>query len=219
MTVSSGANDPRGSLLAVLRPFTGQTVRQHLLVAAVSLAVWTGAFLAVLSVLGGESIATADTTAAVQARQTAGVLAGLGCGAYLGVAFARERGGPVTNLLFAPLSAAVGATGAPIAAVYGTAPTSVFSTATSTLAVGGGVGTTVVLASATVVTGTVVAVHLAVLAAPAQRRRVIARFAELPGVHPGPRPLEDWRHGDGGGEGDPDELRVDGGDPDGDTDR
>lgn len=200
MTAPDGADDSPAWLRAALRPFPDQTPVQHLLVAATGLAVWSAAFLAALSILGGVSVATADSVAAIEARRIAGVLAGVGCGGYLGVAFARERGGPVTNLLFAPLSAAVGVTGAPIAAVYGTAPAGVFSPATVTgiAAVGGGVGTAVVLASATVVAVLVAAGHLAVLAGPAQRRRVETRFAELPGVHFGPRPIEDWRQEDRG---------------------
>lgn len=219
MSDADGTDDALAWLRAALRPFPDQTPGQHLLVAAVGLSVWTGAFLAVLSLLGGVSVATADTAAAVEARQLAGVLAGVGCGAYLGVAFARERGGPVTNLLFAPLSAAVGASGAPIAVVYGTAPAGVFAAASGPGSVGGGIGTVLVLASATVVTAAVVAFHLVVLAGPARRRRVEARFAELPGVHLGPRPLDDWRRADGGGERAPEGSRGDGADREDDISR
>lgn len=203
MTVSDETDDSPGSLRAVLRPFPGQTPAQHVLVGAAGLAIWSVAFLAILAFLGGESVATADSAAAVEARRLAGVLAGVACGAYLGFAFALEQGGPVTNLLFAPLSAAVGATGAPIEAVYGTTPDGVFAATGSGVvaSLGGGVGTAVVLAAATVVTVAVVGVHLAFLAGPAHRRLVEAWFAELPVVHLGPRPLADWRRADGSGDG------------------
>lgn len=204
MIAGDRPDDPVVAVRRSLRPFAGQHPVQSVLVAAFAICVWAATFVAAVTMLGGESAALADTAAAVEARQVAGVFAGVGCGAYLGVESARERGGPVTNLLAAPVAAAVGVTGAPIAAHWGAAPAAVFSPASAgAVAVGGGLGTTVVLAAATGVTVAVVAIHLVVLAGPAQRRRAAARFAELPGVHLGPRPMDDWRRADGGADVEP----------------
>lgn len=184
--------------LSVLRPFPGQTPGEHLLVAAAGVLGWSATFLVALAILGGEPIATADEAAARGSRQLAGGLASVVAGLYFGLATARGRGGPVLNVLYAPLSAAVGATGAPIVIVYGVAPAGVFSAPERAGSVLGGVGELAVFLPAVVATIAVVAFHYEYVASPAQRARLRRRFSDLPGIHPGPRPMEDWRRADGG---------------------
>ena len=186
------------SVFSVLRPFPGQTPVGHLLVLVVGLVGWSAAFLVALALLGGEAVATADAASARESRQVAGGLASVLVGAYFGLAVARERGGPVLNVVYAPLAAAVGATGTPIALVYGSAPAGVFATPERAASILGGVGELLVFVPAVAVTIGVVAFHYQHTASPAQRARLRRRFAELPGIHPGPRPLEDWHRADGG---------------------
>ena len=182
----------------MLRPFPGQTPVEHLLVVAVGLVGWSAAFLIALALLGGEAVATAEAASARESRQLAGGLASVFVGAYFGLAVARERGGPVLNVIYAPLAAAVGATGAPIVLVYGSAPAGVFATPERAGSLLGGTGELLVFVPAVVATIAVVAFHYQYAASPAQRARLRRRFTELPGIHPGPRPLEVWQRTDGG---------------------
>ena len=188
------------SVLSVFRPFSGQSPVEHLLVVAVGLVGWSATFLVALSLLGGEAVATAEAASARESRQLAGGFASALVGSYFGLAVARERGGPVLNVMYAPLAAAVGATGAPIALVYGSTPAGVFAAPERAASILGGVGELLVFVPAVVATIAVVAFHYEYVASPAQRGRLRRRFSELPGIHPGPRPLEDWQRTDGGGD-------------------
>lgn len=201
--------DADSSWLAALRPFPDQSRGRHLLVAAVGVAGWSAAFLAALAALGGAGVATAE--AAADIRLLAGVVASVGVGAYFGAAVGREWGGPVLNVLYAPLSAAVGATGLPLYAAYGAAPETAFAApAWAARAWGGwsGVGEVLVFSTAGAVALAVVGVHLAFVVGPETRARIEAGFAPLivvPAEPPSPEDLStasgDARPGDDGGRG------------------
>ena len=184
--MSSADEHRRGpSWRAALEPFSGEDRGRHLLVAAVGIAVWSGAYLALLALMGGEGVATAETAAAGEARLLAGIVASILVGLYFGLAVARERGGPLLNVIYAPIAAAVGAAGLPTFAVYGAAPEAAFATP-AFLAQGWGglelvaVGEVLVFSIAGAVALGTLGCYLAFFAGPTQRARIEARFEALP---------------------------------------
>ena len=190
---------------ASLAPFPEQRRGRHLLTAAVGAVVWSGTYLALLVLLGGEAVAIPETAAAAEARLLAGLLASVVAGLYFGLAVARERGGPVLNVLYAPIAAAIGAVGLPTFAVYGAVPETAFA-APAFAAQGWGalevfaVGEVLVFSTAGAVTLGVVGCYLAFFAGPAQRTRIEAGYAPLAAVHAAEPSLADdgsWPADDG----------------------
>ena len=189
-------NGGNPSWRAALEPFSGEDRGRHLLVAAVGIVVWSAAYLALLSLLGGQAVATAETTAAGETRLLAGLVASVVVGLYFGLAVARERGGPLLNVIYAPIAAAVGAAGLPTFAVYGTVPGTAFATPASLASGWGGlelvaVGEVLVFSMAGAVALGILGCYLAFFADPAQRARIEARFEALSVVDAASPPTPD----------------------------
>lgn len=177
--MSTFDENPGPSWLAALRPFADQSPGQHLLVALLGILAWSGTFLAVLGLLGGGGVATADTAAALEARRLAGLVASVVAGAYLGVAVARGRGGPVLNVLYAPVAAAVGTTGVPLSVAYGSAPPTMFAAPWGLADAWSGAGEVAVLSTAGAVALAVVGLYLGAVADADARARIERRYAAL----------------------------------------
>lgn len=93
-------NPPEISLVDGLQPFRNQSRLIHAVAVVVGILIWIGVYVAVMKLTGWETMATADTGAAIHARRNAGGLASLVCGAYFGLLWFRAIGGPLLNFLY-----------------------------------------------------------------------------------------------------------------------
>lgn len=88
------------SLAEGLQPFRGQGWKMQVAVVAGGLLVWTAVYAALLTLLGSEGVATADSAAAIRLRRNAAAVAGAVLGLYFAALWTRAYGGPFLNILY-----------------------------------------------------------------------------------------------------------------------
>lgn len=98
--MSDGNDGQQLSLAEGLQPFRGRGWQSQVAVVAGGFLAWTAAYAAVLALLGGDGLATAETAAAVRSRRRAAAVAGAAAGLYFAALWARAHGGPILNVLY-----------------------------------------------------------------------------------------------------------------------
>lgn len=88
------------SLADGVQPFRGRGWKTQVAVVASGVLVWAAAYAVLLTALGGEALASADSLEAIHARRNAAAVAGLLTGGYFAGLWTRAHGGPLLNILY-----------------------------------------------------------------------------------------------------------------------